>query len=321
MSVRRVNVEALLARLGMKATRRGPKLAARCPSHDDTDPSWTIVADPRSQRCGSHHCFACGYGGGPWELVATVRGISIEDAARWIRQEFGGERDAETRDVPRVRVSDRSDTRPEYRLPDGVRLPSVDGSEWFGPALEYLETKRRVPAWQRERWHMGYALWGRCAHRVVIPVHTAGHLVSYVARTLLKGEDVPRYDVARQTDPGARPDFALFGEPGFDAGGTVTIAEGVFSALALERAGAPNPCAILGVDNLGVEKLDILASFDTALVATDPDRAGDQAFDTLNAWLCRYVDVRRVTLTESPDDASEDELVAAIAAAQAHRAA
>lgn len=318
-AVRRVDVAALLARLGMKATRRGPKLAARCPAHDDRDPSWTIVADPRSQRCGSHHCFACGYGGGPWELVATVRGLSIEEAARWIRQEFGGERDAETRDVPRVRVSDRSDT-PEYHLPDGIRIPSLDGSDWFGPALAYLDG-RRVPAWQRERWHMGFALWGRCAHRVVIPVHTGGQLVSYVARTLLKGDDVPRYDVARQTDPGARPDYALLGEPGFDETGTVTIAEGSFSMLALERAGWPNPCAILGVDNLGVEKIDILASFDTALVATDPDRAGDQAFDVLYGALCRYVDVRRVTLTVSPDDATEDELAEALARMQADRAA
>lgn len=308
MSAAKIDVAQLLTKLGIKAKRQGPKFVASCPSpaHNDSSPSWSIINDPRSDKHGSHRCFGCSLQGGPWELAAAVHGSSLEEAGVWVWKELGVGREARIGDVPRVVVrSIGQRERPRFELPFGVQIPSVDGSSWFAPALDYLHA-RGIPDWQIERWHIGFARIGRCALRVVIPIHTAGELYSYVARRIVNDE-APRYDVARQTDPGARPDFALFGEPAFEGKRVVTVAEGCFSMMALERAGAPNPCAVLGVENLGDDKIDLLSRFETMLVATDPDRAGDACMRALSSKLGRYVELRRVQLRVSPDDASDQE--------------
>lgn len=306
----RLDVERLLQALGIKAERRGKQWVALCPSHTEKSPSWRIVDDPRSEQHGSHHCFSCGFGGGPWELVAHVRDCTIDDAGKWVRAEMLGERELEDDDVPKVVIRGRASSIREMRLPSGVVIPSLDGSPWFGPALEYLE-RRGVPDWQRERWHIGYATSGRCRMRVVVPIVTNGRLLSYVARAFINDPEMPRYDAGRRKDPGCRPDVALFGEPGFETPdadgrlGVATVTEGVFKALAMERAGAPNPCAILGAQNLGPEKVAMLARFRVVLLATDPDDAGDSSAEILTAMLGRWCDVRRVPLDVAPDDADE----------------
>ncbi len=301
----KIDVPRFLTALGIKSYRAGKAWVALCPAHTDSDPSWRIVDDPRSERHGSHHCFSCGFGGGPWELVSHVRDCTLEDAGRWVRAEMLGERAVEDDDVPQVVIRGRAQGIREMLLPSGVQIPSLDGSEWFPPALAYLES-RNVPAWQRERWHIGFSTRSRCRMRVVVPVVTKGRLLSYVARAFINDPDMPRYDAGRRKDPGCRPDVALFGEPGFDPGVDVaTVTEGVFKALAMERAGAPNPCAILGANNLGAEKISMLSNFKTILLATDPDKAGDNAAEILTSMLGRYCDVRRVPLAIAPDDADE----------------
>jgi DNA primase len=86
----------------------------------------------------------------------------------------------------------------------------------------------------------------------------------------------------------------------------VTIAEGVFGALALERAGAPNPTAILG-SYLTPEKFNLLKRFETILVATDPDDAGEKVTKSLGT-LGRRARVIRLGMSRSPDDCTPEEL-------------
>lgn len=310
----RVEIRDLLRLLGIQATKERDVWRALCPNpeHDDHKPSWTIVdRGPFDRRTGSHRCMSCGWGGGPWELAAAVLKLATpQEGGEWIRRELRGIGSSLPSEVPQVRVVRSRATAFEMTMPSGVLIPSIDGSEWFAPAYEYLtrplaEKGRGVPSWQLERWHVGYAVRGRLRMRVVVPVHTGGRLLSYVARAFVDG--VPRYDAARRTDVGARPEAAVWGEPGFDDGDVATVTEGVFKAMAMERAGAPNPCAILGATNLGPEKIDLLSRFSVVLVATDPDRAGEKAYETLRDSLCRYADVRRVEMRVSPDDASDDE--------------
>jgi DNA primase len=301
----RIDVPKLCKALGLDARKRGALWFAKCPAHADSDPSWRIVDDPRSDRHGSHHCFSCGWGGGPWELVSHVLDISLEEAGRWVMAEMLDRRVADDDDVPRVVIREMQKPVTEMVLPSGVLIPSLDGSEWFTPALEYLEF-RGVPQWQRERWHIGYALHGSCNMRIVVPVVTGGKLISYVARAFVD-DGRARYDVARRWEAGARSDVALFGEPGFVDRDTATVTEGVFKALAMERAGAPNPCAILGASNLGDEKIANLAKFRRILIATDPDRAGEQCADLLRTTLGRWCDLVRVPLEIAPDDATVEQ--------------
>lgn len=312
-----VPIPRLLELLGIRAKRdrqNGRLWKALCPNpdHDDHDPSWSVV-DDGSPRHGSHWCHACGFGGGPWELAAAVRGVSIEEAGAWVWTFVvgGQERDAALDDVPTIRVALPSPPRVlEMVIPNGVRIPSVDGSEWHPRAIEYLD-RRRIAEWQRTRWHIGYSTLGRCAWRVFVPVYTGGLLLSYVARAFIE-DGRARYDAGRRTDPGCRPDAALFGEPGFDLDVRVaTVTEGVFKALAMERAGAPNPCAVLGANNLGADKIALLAQFDALLIATDPDKAGRECAERISDLVSRYAEPVRVKLEVSPDDATDEQNSAA----------
>jgi hypothetical protein len=320
--VKRTSIERLLKALGIDAIPEGDRFKACCPDpkHEDSSPSWSIIAE--GEKAGSHHCFGCGLNGGPWELVAAVRGLTLEEASRWIRRELGAHREAEEADIPVVRIVQPKRTPSEMALPWGVQIPSVDGTTWFKPAYEYLtkpipDGGRGVAPWQVERWHIGFSVKGRNSlrMRVVVPIYTRGRLLSYVARAFIN-DGRPRYDVASPRpdrtgiipDPGARPEVALFGEPGFDEGEVCTVAEGVFGMLAFERSGAPNPCAILGASNLGPEKIEMLARFKLLLVGTDPDAAGDRAFQAIYEALCRWTEVRRIPMIHKPDESTDYEL-------------
>lgn len=315
---RRIDVSRLLDVLGIRATRaRRGKWQAPCPNpeHDDRHPSWSII-DDGGPRHGSHWCHSCGFGGGPWELVAAVRGLSLatDDSGRseagewcWKHVIRGQEREADEADIPRLRVVLPRARAPELAIPNHVHIPSVDGSEWYPRALSYLD-ERGIPEWQRVRWHMGYSTLGRCAWRVFVPVYTGGLLRSYVARSFLKDDPKRRYLTPdRATEPGCRPDAALWGEPGFDYDvRTATATEGVFKGLAMERACAPNPCAVLGSNNLGADKIALLTQFDALLIATDPDKAGDACAEKISDLIVRYTEPVRVRLEISPDDATEE---------------
>lgn len=303
-----MDVEALLRHLGIRANRQGDKLVARCPSpdHDDGSPSWSIVDAPGQRKNGSHHCKSCGFGGGPWELAAAVWDLDVDEAGERLRALLKGEESGPAR-PPRVVV--REPRRREVtRLPKGVQIPGPDG-EWYGPAIDYLEA-RGVSREQADRWGFGYALRGRLRYRIVMPVVTAGELVTYTARAFASGV-TPRYMSGREKMDRARPWRAIFGEPAFRLElRTVTVAEGIFGALALERAGAPNPGAILGSD-LSAPKIQILRRFDRVVIATDPDKAGDKV-EKVASPLARHVRVDRLALRLSPDDMPADELREAV---------
>lgn len=314
----RLDVGELLRVLGVKAELRGNVWRARCPNpdHADSHPSWSMVDMPGSLRHGGHRCLSCHFGGGPWELVQAVRGLDEVEAQEFVTalilrrpRRFEG--------IPQVVVR-LSHERSDYRLPSGVQIPSLDGSEWHDSFATYL-SRRQVTDEQIERWHIGFATRGPLKWRVVIPVHTRGRLVAYAARSIFNGRE-QRYDMPREQE-GACPTGAVFGEPLIDssARNTLTIAEGVFSALALERAGAPNPVALLGSD-WSPTKAAVLTSgrddgapWERVIIATDPDRAGDRVARWISASF-RQSKISRLRLDRSPDDLESDVLQDAIAA-------
>jgi len=301
------DVGALLEALGIDAKRSGrTKWLARCPSpdHDDKHPSWFVRDDPGEKRHGFHLCKSCGFGGGLWDLVAAVRGVSVREARAFVRGFARGEDIPRDASVPRV-VSRLVVRHSHLAFPAGVEFPR-EQRQWFEPALRYV--LRRASWDQVLRWGVGYATRGKLQHRVVVPVYTAGALRTWSARSYL--EDARRYDMARRSD-GARDDLAVFGEPGFDGADTATVAEGVWSALALERAGAVNPCALLG-SAVTPGKAAVLSRFRRLVVATDPDDAGDAAARAVEQTLGRRLEVVRLRLEQSPDDAPESALRAAL---------
>lgn len=295
-----LDVPALLGALEIRGEARGDHIWALCPDplHKDTSASWRIRDEPGVREHGSHHCFSCGFGGGPWELVSAVRNLALEEAARWLSDwRAGAATSPASVDLPAVRVA-LGAPAPSYQLPEGVRIPTLDGSRWFPGALRYLRS-RDVPGWQIRRWSIGYAVEGELAFRVVIPVVSGGRLVAHVARAWIK-DGRARYDMPSKSD-GALTSLALFGDQHLDPSPAATVCEGSFKALALERAGAPNPRAVLGVQSITPAKLAMLSRFPVLLVAPDPDAAGEALLRKLSP-LGRRAEIRVLDLRHSPDD-------------------
>lgn len=250
------------------------------------------------------NCFSCKFGGGPWELVMAVRGVDEEEAAEFVGALVRGVVRV-PEGVPNVVISMPSAKR-EYALPFGTQIPSLDGSEWPSPFADYLEG-RGITAEQIERWRIGFATHGPLRWRVVIPVHTRGRLVAYVARSIFK-DGSARYDMPKKVS-GASPTMAILGEPLLDpALNVLFIAEGSFSMFALERAGAPNSTALLGSD-WSTEKSAILTAvpWQHVVIATDPDMAGDRCADAISASF-RKAKITRLRMGQSPDDCELDVL-------------
>jgi DNA primase len=294
-----VSVADLLERLEIVPTKRaGDRVWARCPhpEHDDRDPSWWIVDDPGGGRHGRHHCFGCGWGGGPEHLVMAVLGLGRSEARSWIRS--GAQAPLPTGicvEVGEVRSGVR-----RFQLPSGVRIVPLDG--WPGPARRYAE-RRGVTAEQVERWGIGYAADGKLAGRIVFPVRRGGGApVGYSARTFVRA---PKRYITPDRDEGADRD-ALFGEQhwpqvgadGYRAGGVVVV-EGALDGLAVERAAGVSFGAMSG-SQPSPGLLGRLATFERVVMASDNDAAGNGVAEVARC-LARWTTVLRAELPPGVD--------------------
>lgn len=304
-------VDRALEKLGIVAQRRGGRWwAENCPlpTHGQPNPEhrWQnfFVRDNRSPRPGQFHCFSCKSGGTLVELVMAMRDVEFADAADWLRTL--GEQ------APPPVLSVRFDpTGPRvFRMPVGVEFTPLE--EWNSVPRSYLEG-RGVDSQQVKGWGIGYALEGRLAGRIVIPIRDQrGRLANYAARTFVGDET--RYLAAQSSE---RPDkSALWGEefwkePGYLLTGrdVVVVFEGALNGLAIERAlrswnssSRPSLAGLQGSE-LDHRRLAKLGTFRTIVCATDPDRAGDRAAREIAAALGRRADVRRARYPDERDAA------------------
>lgn len=314
-----VSVRAALDGLGLETRESGSSLEGPCPYHGLGDEVWTArwragredstwSIRHRGERRGLHHCFACHRGGTLVDLVMHVIDIGYPTAKQWLSE------------LPE---------EPPPVIPSGVRLELHDGSfriprevvwsdpleEWPTPMRRYI-AQRGVTVAQVQRWGIGYAVDGRLAGRVVIPIFDAStdEIVSYMARTISKDPEVERYLYPLGDD--RADNDAMFGERGWpdvedrrDA--TVVITEGALNALAVDRAMRSSLyVASLGGSDVRPLHVAKLATFGRVVVCTDMDAAGDDAASELAAKLARHVSVARAILPPGTDaaDCAADEL-------------
>lgn len=310
MAAASLNVQELLTTLGISATTTGGgKWNAVCPNphHADTSPSWAIIDRPGHKKHGSHHCQSCKWGGGPWELAAAIWDCDLKEAGRRLR-DIGVGKYERPKEAPKVRIVEpvpRSAPVHSFKLPIGSTIPAP-GDRWFAPALKYLQD-RGVSMEQIERHRIGFATRGLLVNRVIFPVYDIqDRLLTFTARGIVK-DMTPRYEQGKARK-GAKPRRAIWGEDCWDmkASPRLWIAEGTFSALALESAGARNVAALLGSE-LTEEKARVLDRWPEVVVATDPDKAGDAIAVKLSV-LARRAQVHRMVLPASPDDVPREDL-------------
>lgn len=287
-----VDVPALLDRLRVSHKRRGRARIACCPlplhnadGSPDREPSWSMHDEPGSEKHSLHYCFGCKRGGGPADLAAAVLGIDLREAREWI---LSGAVLRE-QDLPvRVIVSVRRG-KPPFLLPDGVVLAPIE--EWPTPARAYL-LERGVTASQAARWGLGYAVDGRLAMRVVVPVRdAAGAICSFVARSFTGAPK--RYLEPREedgADRGAIVGEHLWSPP--ERRRALMLGEGVFDTWALERATGLPVGALHGSPSPGQAGFDAvagkLATWPMIGLAVDPNDAGERLYESLRGALGRY---------------------------------
>lgn len=291
----RYDVPKLMETLGIRIKRSGRRLWAKCPhpDHVERTPSWFIWDDPHHGWHGHHKCYGCGYGGWPTHLVQTHLTMDWEQAVEWLAKHVAGE-------VPELPAQLEIDIR-EHIAP--IEMPAEvcfeDFKNWPSPPRNYL-LERNVTVAQVERWGIGYAVGGALAGRIVIPVRTtAGVLAGYTGRSFTNSNRL-RYKNATAAD-GAQLGV-LHGEHLWGPERSlIVVTEGTFDGLAIERA-VPGVTigAIWGSQFLPAHAAK-LARFGWVVVATDPDPAGDAAYETIRTTLARYTTVVRMHIPEGRD--------------------
>lgn len=293
------DVPRLLDRLGIRAQRRGREWWACCPLHEEQTPSWQIRDDVGDlERHGRWRCLGqCHTGGSPVGLVMQLFELSSGDAARWLRSEAAAPASLGA-------ITFRAAARPRLgmTLPAGVVIDALE--EWVTPARAYAGT-RGLTEEQVDRWNLGYAVDGRLAGRLVLPVYSAaGRLLNYTARSFQgAAKKYLEPSAAEGGDKGA-----IFGEehwpiPAQREGVAVYVLEGAFDALAVERALPDSAVAAVYGSQLLAAHVAKLSTFGELVIATDPDGSGEKFADRLEAAVTRWKPVRRVRLPRGNDAA------------------
>lgn len=192
-------------------------------------------------------------------------------------------------------------------LSNRLRIPSklLSGplNTWVTPVRKYA-LQRGLTEAQCFRWDICYAIDGAMGGRIVFPVKDENEeWLGWHARTFCNQDK--RYKNASEADgydPGAIFGMRHWPPPNERAGLSLVLTEGALDALACERAGARFLAAIGGSEPHARQLLK-LQQWDRILVATDGDHAGDRMFSTLQGFLGRRIDVRRVKIPTDYDAA------------------
>ena len=304
-------VLAVLTKLGLEVKDPGGERRAYgpCPFHEEKGKHDNWFIRLRGERRGQYHCFVCKEKGGLSDLVSHVRGCSRDGARDWLER-FKEVADEPVKTYLSVRMEVAETGRREFRMPKEVRFGPLD--EWVTPARRYAEERRHIPDWQVLLWGLGYAITGKLAGRIVLPVRATrdGAPVSYMARTF--ADHALRYLYPAERE---HPDLdVIFGEqfwPRDRRDRTVVITEGALNGLAVQRAvgGAVHLGALGGSDPRPMH-VGKLSTFGLCVVLTDDDVAGRGAAWELSCQLQRHTKVVRVSLGEGrdADDVTPEEL-------------
>jgi hypothetical protein len=302
----KADVPRLLAALGIEPDRekrgRRNEIWARCPfpDHNDSKASWSIRNEETHERHGRHFCFSCHRGGLPGDLVAAVKGVTLDEAFEWMKASglLLGElvaTEVEVQAKPWIKDQARG-----FQLPGGVIDKPIN--EWLPRARAYAldpaPKGRGLTVAQIERWSVSYAVYGRLTGRLVFPVFgRGGELQSYQARSFL-GRD-PKYLTPRREE--GPTEWAIFGAVNWpEEGGELVLTEGVLKALACERAGAQFVGAICG-SLVTPEHILEIQRFESIVYVKDGDAAGSSAAAQIAASLARWRPLRIVELPEGHD--------------------
>ena len=127
-------------------TKAGKDFRARCPFHEDKDPSFYVVPDKQI-----YHCFGCGAGGNVFNFLMQYENLTFRDALEMLAKRYGVE-------LPRRGARDSSEAELAYRinaLATKVYRAALLNTKEGLRAREYLRA-RGISEEMEKDFHMGY---------------------------------------------------------------------------------------------------------------------------------------------------------------------
>lgn len=313
----RVSLVMVLDHFGLTARmkREGHKLIGPCPVHGGDSPR-AFHADLDKNLW---HCFTrCKRGGNQLDFVAAKEGMTVRDAALWLKRTFldgTPPSPASGSPAPSAPAAPAIVPVPPIVRPDPPGKGKKD-KEPNPPINVNLVLRHDYPHLIEERqlreetcrhFGVGYCSRGILAGMIAIPIHDElGRLVAYAGRRLRPSDarELGKYKLPT----GFKKDRVLFnlhralphaGEKG------LVLVEGFFAVLKLYEAGLPNVAAVMGSD-LSDHQVGLLAGLPSVTVLFDGDEAGYKGAEVVRDKLASATAVRLVRLPSGldPDDLS-----------------
>lgn len=319
----RIDVDALLAELGVEAHRSGNERRGYCP-----DPKHRAVAGSSAatkqgagtwqirttgDKAGLHHCYSCGFGGGPVDLVAAVLGIGRKEARKRLGDLTGNRC---LYDGARSEFDRKVEDRPALRYPRGTRALWRDVPQELHAAVRYLERRGFTQA-DVARYRVGGVPEHerKYAGRVIVPVVVGGVMVDFVARLFIDRPDHVAKALSGRKVDGAMKEWALWGyddlDPDLDV---VHVVEGIWDAHHLLKGGVPNVVAACG-SAWSEERTRLLAGWRRVVMIPDGDPAGEKWVKLASSLRFDHeVLVTRIPEGRQPEDFEVDRIKEMIAA-------
>lgn len=288
--------------------KKGRRFVAKCPFHDDHNPSMDINKDRQT-----FHCFVCGHGGDVFTFVADYEKISFVDAVKRVCEIINF-------DDPRLH---QQETIKPVDVNIQVLLNCINELQKFyeyglsteegAVAKQYLE-KRKLSEEQRSKFSLGYSLndgkktiaylqqkgfslkniedigialarsngtADSNAGRLIFPIKNAnGQIVGFSARKLTSGDDAPKYVNSPETKLFKKSKTLYnfhIAKQSAKHDGFVYVLEGFMDVFALDTIGITSAVALMGT-KLTEQHLEMLKRLNVEVrLCLDGDKAGQEA--------------------------------------------
>ncbi len=283
------------------ATKRGNHLFWRCPFHDDRDPSLTVYHDPDGDR---YHCHGCGARGDVFDWQRHRRGLDFQAAVAELSGQPTSTNHTQPRPAPRPVKQPPPD---DWQTAAMQVVLDCEAELWggrHGAVVDWLAGRGLEPATLR-RWMIGFNPKARELHGLWVP---RGIIIPHwhEATNTLWGIKVRQGQGAKQKYSHVKGGTdGLFGADTLAGHDVAVVCEGEFDTMLL-HAHVGNLVAVVTLGSASAKDVDPflpwLLRVDKLLIATDADRAGDQAAEY---WLKLTKRARRLRPPVEPADGKD----------------
>lgn len=281
-----VDIESVLASLGIDFGLAGHEASALCPMHEkrtgkiDRNPSWFI-----NLESGMHICFSCGYKGNVVQLVCDVKEFYQKSWGQYEEEydyKAGREWLASVTQVTPERLLEILKSLPSYLPPDSKPLEMSEArlAVFVEPPQEALDSRSITPAAAQ----MYGIMWDNSKKTWILPLRDP-HF-----HQLLGWQEKGTIDRTFKNRPaGLTKSSTLFGIENQNED-TVIVVESPLDCARIASAGIHGAVAVCG-SSVSEAQVKLLRYSEKIVIAFDNpniDKAGKKACDEMRVWGRKY---------------------------------